>query len=50
MGIVKGKNCICKVLVGFPGNGFCTILEGLPNNEVEDSSLNTPVVFDVYYG
>ena len=50
MEVVKGEECVGKVIVGFPGSGFRTVLEALPNDEVEDSTSDTPVGLAVYYG
>ena len=48
--IVKGEKCVGRVIIGFPGGGFCTVLEALPSDEVEDSSSDTPVRLAVDYG
>ena len=50
MEVVKGEKCVGKVIVGFPGSGFCTVLEALPSDEVEDSTLDTLVRLAVDYG
>ena len=41
--VVKGEKCVGKIIVGFPGSGFSTVLEALPRDEVEDSTSDTPV-------
>ena len=50
MEVVKGEECVGKVIVGFPGSGFRTVLEALPSDEVEDSTSDTPVGLAVDYG
>ena len=50
MEIVKGKECVGKIVVGFPGGGFHTALEALPSDKVEDSTSDTPVGLAVDYG
>ena len=50
MEVVKGEECVGKVVVGFPGGGFRTILEALPSDEVEESTSDTPVGLAVDYG
>ena len=50
MEVVKGEECIGKVVAGFPGSGFCTVLEALPSDGVEDSTSDTPVGLAVDYG
>ena len=50
MEVVKGKECVGKVIVGFPGGGFRTVLEALPSDKVEDSPSDTLVGFAVDYG
>ena len=50
MEVVKGEECVGKVIVGFPGGGFRTILKALPSDEVEDSTSDTPVGLAVNYG
>ena len=50
MEVVKGEECVGEVVVGFPGSGFRTVLETLPSDEVEDSSLDMLVESTVNYG
>ena len=50
MEVVKGEECVGKVIVGFPGSGFRTVLEALPSNQVEDSTSDTTVRLAVDYG
>ena len=50
MEVVKGKKCVGKVIVGFPGSGFSTVLEALPSDKVEDSTSDTLVRLAVDYG
>ena len=50
MEVMKGKKCVGKIIVGFPGSGFSTVLEALPSNEVENSTSDTPVGLAVDYG
>ena len=50
MEVMEGEKCVGEVIVGFPGSGFRTVLEALPNDEVEDSTSDTPVGLAVDYG
>ena len=50
MEIVKGKECVGEIIVGFPSRGFHTVFEALPSDEVEDSPSNMPVGSAVDYG
>ena len=50
MEIMKGERYACKVFVGFQSCRFCTILDALPSDKVEDSSSDTPVGLAVNYG